>query len=325
MSNLTTFFPKASTSRTDGNAQLLLVGGGAGNGLSCWGGGGGGAALICANIVKGTTYPVTIGAGGAAGCCSPTCFGAPGGKGSPGGMTCFGEYVALGGGAAGHLCINPIWGSSGSCTLCCHAPTMFVGVPSDNGGNGGTTVRFGEYIPSNQYAVFTTGQSEFAVDAISVNGGLQTHDDGYNRYGGGLRFGSFLGAATFVSQPSPTCCVFKSPFYDLCVGSQPYSMSFAAPACVFNASFTTIACSRYLGPCSCAPYSGTCGAIPPNANTGHASCRYQVAGDSGVAIIVYPCPRGAATSFPGAVDCTPVTGPLGFRSYKFTSSGSFTL
>jgi hypothetical protein len=324
MSLLTQFFPKSPVSRTDGNAQILLVGGGAGNGLSCWGGGGGGTALICANIAKGTTYPVTVGAGGAAGCCSPTCFGASGGKGSPGGVTRFGEYVALGGGAAGHLCINPIWSSNGSCTLCGSAPIMFVGVPSDNGGNGGTTVRFGAFDLNNSHSVLTTGQSQFSVDAISVNGGLQTHDDGYVCSPQSCsRFGSFLGAATFVSQPSPTCCVFKSPFYDLCVGNQPYSMTFASPACVFNAGCTTIACSRYLYPNS--PYSGTCLRIPPNANTGHASLGFQVAGDSGVAIIVYPCPRGAATSSPGAVDCTPVTGPLGFRSYKFTSSGSFTL
>ena len=52
---------------------------------------------------------------------------------------------------------------------------------------------------------------------------------------------------------------------------------------------------------------------------------FSATGDAGVVYIVYDCSLGAASSTPGAVDCTPVTGPNGYRSYRYTSSGSFTL
>jgi hypothetical protein len=55
------------------------------------------------------------------------------------------------------------------------------------------------------------------------------------------------------------------------------------------------------------------------------SYAFSATGDAGVVYIVYDCSLGAASSTPGAVDCTPVTGPQGYRSYRYTSSGSFTL
>ena len=51
-------------------------------------------------------------------------------------------------------------------------------------------------------------------------------------------------------------------------------------------------------------------------------------GDSGIAIVVYNCDLGAATIGPtptNALDCTPVTGPQGYRSYVFEGPGTFTL
>jgi len=53
--------------------------------------------------------------------------------------------------------------------------------------------------------------------------------------------------------------------------------------------------------------------------------KHDATGDAGVVYIVYDCDLGAATSTPGATNCTPVTGPQGYRSYRYTSSGSFTL
>ena len=52
---------------------------------------------------------------------------------------------------------------------------------------------------------------------------------------------------------------------------------------------------------------------------------FSATGGDGVVYVVYDYDLGAASSTPGAVDCTPVTGPQGYRSYRYTSSGSFTL
>lgn len=57
----------------------------------------------------------------------------------------------------------------------------------------------------------------------------------------------------------------------------------------------------------------------------HSCYGLSATGDAGVVYVVYDCSLGAATSTPGGVDCTPVTGPQGYRSYRYTSSGSFTL
>jgi hypothetical protein len=65
---------------------------------------------------------------------------------------------------------------------------------------------------------------------------------------------------------------------------------------------------------------GNAGAYPSPLGPGNFPGK---AGQSGVVVVQYPSAYAAAPSFPGASDVSPAT--PGFRTYRFTSSGSITL
>lgn len=82
--------------------EFLLVGGGggqAGSDISSYPGPGGAGAMVEAynfGVIKGQTYPITIGLGGGAGSAAGA-----GGRGTPGGSSVFANIIAGGGGAGG--------------------------------------------------------------------------------------------------------------------------------------------------------------------------------------------------------------------------------
>jgi len=88
-----TFVPTESIK----NAEVLMVAGGAGGGGQAGGGGGAGGVLYASGqyLIAGTSYPITIGAGGT-----------QGNPGTSGGNTYFGSLYATGGGGGGKSANN---------------------------------------------------------------------------------------------------------------------------------------------------------------------------------------------------------------------------
>lgn len=135
------------------------------------------------------------------------------------------------------------------------------------------------------------------------------------------------------------CRVVCSNHYNVQLGGNPYSQSAVgdgcSPICQFPFTFVdfwpsyclteyniannSLGCTRFSGLQCC------CHSIPNNSNTGHSGKIAGCNGDSGVVVLFYPTTIPAATSFPGGIDCTPVSCPFGMRAYKFTSSGSITI
>ena len=139
---------------------------------------------------------------------------------------------------------------------------------------------------------------------------------------------------------SNSVCAESEFDFGLKVGGAPYCNAF----CAYNAecfpATTPFANTNYVFGCSRANYFDAWGA--PITSTGISSNSIQPMatnmgtggllrgqnGDSGIAIVVYNCDLGAATIGPtptNALDCTPVTGPQGYRSYVFEGPGTFTL
>ncbi len=106
--------PESSLVGTSGNpaiAQVLVVAGGGGAGFNYGGGGGGGGVAYATSVTLtlGTTYPVSVGSGGAAGVPSPEPSGNM--RGTPGNNSVWnvpapatgGKITALGGGGGGDI------------------------------------------------------------------------------------------------------------------------------------------------------------------------------------------------------------------------------
>ena len=479
MANLSDFFPAGevvtsiSTPDTaEKNAYVLLVGGGGGGSTGkvrsyicptatpttviCinsteggpslgrelyygFGGGGGGVYVGNFDLIPGTPYPVVVGAGGASGCMNASCAGEPGGAGSNGGISRFGNCIVMGGGGAGTYC----WCSK-SPTVCTCFDEPFKYVHNKDGANAGSTGRFENEPTPNCYLrdgrCNSWSQDIGAVSSFRVNG--------IRSAGGGFFAQDY--DAVFLGSPCPASIVntaqdqfnlakgyyvecnptndsweLKSTFFGLKLIPDTESTSYpnyimycctpttvdvpslpapvqtditANPICItcyamcynympavfwklgvsrnqekrFRAPFNCGTCPGASGiPCLCSTFDigGNFNMMqPPVPNTGSGgfnnaciieptftttygftsticnsvSCNYfgsfqgvsyptnsdlriQGNGDEGVVYIVYDCNLGAASSTPGAVDCTPVTGPQGYRSYRYTSSGSFTL
>ena len=129
--------------------------------------------------------------------------------------------------------------------------------------------------------------------------------------------GSYTGpGACPTAQLVPTICIPNADYLPQCYrfGTQnrydsAYHTGFPSPD--FPPQYREMCCGKMLMQCN---YS----------NMGTASRCTGCSGDSGIAVIVYDCSLGAATA-PGGIDCTPVTGPQGYRSYVFNGPGTFTL
>ena len=153
------------------------------------------------------------------------------------------------------------------------------------------------------------------------------------------------------------CICIQSTFeYGLKIGGAPYDGEFCAAinddaitplqtACgdIRNATFSqanyVFGCSRsnwgckqtlYTGPATqqCRIFARMAHIQPNEVNMGAGAAFKGGNGDSGIALVVYDCNLGAATIGPAptnAIDCTPITGPQGYRSYVFEGPGTFTL
>ena len=467
MSNLSDFFPAGEVvtftpDTAEKNAYVLLVGGGGGGSTgnvretvaapligtyldtgsaqtpscSTFGGGGGGVYVGNFNLIPGVPYPVVVGAGGACGCMLVSCAGEPGGAGSNGGISRFGNCIVMGGGGAGTFCLL-----QGPAVTCC---VSLKYVHNKDGANAGSTGRY-QICRSVPPISTPTGLCATVPDSIptlhmpqDTGGAVSSFRVDDTRSAGGGFFAQHIGSVQIPgsqSNPINSCqdqfnlakgyfveCnptndswELKSTFFGLKLIPDTESTSYpnyimycctpttvdvpslpapaqtditANPACItcyaigyghVPAVFWKLGVSRNQEknstlptcgvPCLCPTYA--VGGIsigklqPPVANTGsggfnnaciidptyvegftgvpgctvpsyygwlqgpgfpfNSDLRIQGNGDAGVVYIVYDCNLGAASSTPGAVDCTPVTGPQGYRSYRYTSSGSFTL
>lgn len=370
MSLLTDFFPKASAgggvdSRKP-NAEIVLVAGGGGSGASpgdMAGGSGGEILRGCVHLLVGCTYPVTIGAGGAAGGTDPSCLGLPTGVGSPGGATSFGKYKAFGGaGAATFTCV-----STPPTTSCADACTYFdAAYPTTNNGYGGSgSFGFTPYYHPN--VIQRTCAVRFCRTGVVV-GNIQTLHGCENwptfqcfQQYPRLDNASLFGGRKIVSHEaipptSPCIPLLPSPspgalgytikmttcneFYGMCIGGAPHvvcSIGFQADCGDQLQDFCNMGflgnCykfgvqSRYSSRINIPADTGRCLTLFMQCNypnMGTAGVIRGCAGDSGIAVIVYDCSLGSATA-PGALDCTPVTGPQGYRSYVYQGPGTFTI
>ena len=288
MSQLSQFFPSGG----GGTAiNLVMVGGGGGAGAA--GGAGGGGYFygrVC--IQPGVSYPITIGAGGSPGC--PTSCATTAGLGNPGSPSKFGKFEALGGG--------------GGATNCSSYTFAIMG--SAGGSAGGMNL-------SSPYDASKFSLSGSSQRSLSPNGYCGAYgsriDTGYH--------------TTLIGTRTSTGTQVCPEFFGVCLASMPYTYSPAPTVCCLSANFICAmraGCSRTY--CCSQPYYICCSDLYNYTNSAHGARSTSCNGDSGVVLVAYPCALPAATAFPGATDCSPVSIPQnGFRTYKFTTSGSFTL
>lgn len=333
-----------------------MVGGGGGASQeqgSCCGAAGGNILCTQLNIQTGVTYSITVGAGGAAGCTAAPCRGQPGGVGANGGFSSFNELRAPGGGGAHSVAPSPLaiaQGGIGGVTASyenIQAHQMIRSLPLSYPGYVGSITRARLNTFPRPSCYVATDCNYFNSLGVCNSTMLET-----NRILANCANGTFPVACAIPTCPpacttpvSVSCRVVCSSFYNVELTGQPYSGSYfitgvpgpCAPTgitCQFNIACNSIGCSRYGGGCLVTrpvPSGGPCidfaqcMSIPNNPNTGHSGRQSGCNGDSGVVVLFYPTSISAATSFPGGIDCTPVSCPFGMRAYKFTSSGSITI
>jgi hypothetical protein len=357
MSKLTDFFPSGGGQQ---NALLVMVGGGGGAGIgatfSC---GAAGGDILCTflSLKTGISCPIVVGAGGAAGCTNPTCCGQPGGTGGDGGFSSFGNLRAPGGGGSGSTCscssIIPSPPYMSPLPVCCfpaiakggiggsyitgHYTRILRGLPLSYPGFVGSTAR-----RSNTQCFSESFNPSGPVCCPECNPGTYWCCLTLEEHSTILYKNRVVKNCVSATVPIATCIpgcpgtfcqmcrVICSNFYNVELSGQPYSGSnivgesgnTAWPLLnriEFNITQSTLGCTRFSGASRC--YI----AIPNNPNTGHSGKIQGCNGDSGVVVVFYPVAMPAASSFPGGIDCTPVSCPSGMRAYKFTTSGSITI
>lgn len=307
-------------------------------GCSCeYGVGGTGGGIFYGSTVagySGVSVPITIGAAGANG--SPTSCGLPGGKGGPGGPSTFGCITAYGGGAPATV-----------------GPTAVI--PADPGGVGGWGYGHYQDYPDNWWPGSHYGGRTRGMHAEGTSINFQNHL--------GTHIGhSWQGyAAMSVFARSPNNCInapydprypgprpspcpsfqYMPNFYCLDLDGRGYNCNDPLLGqkgfdCWTQTRFDLrIAQTRCLNcrktPTGCNPtsWAGQCAPIyslPAQPNTGMGGDIFNNA-TAGVIWIVYPTDYPAASIGPSptvSVDCTPCV-QSGYRAYKFTSPGTFTL
>lgn len=321
MSKLSDFFPGGSPETQGTNITVIMVGGGGGAG-TCGGAGGGGYFYGSFRITPGVSYPVTIGTGGSPG--NPSLANTSDGLGNPGSPSKFGKYEALGG----------CGGSTFSSTT--------FGIPGGAGGSGGgNQASIDSTTPcpnsgNSSLGYLQTGSSQRILSPTAYCGALGSRTLG-SPMGGGY-------CNLFDSSNSNRRCtgtVVCPEFFGVCLASVPYTYSPAPtiPTIIPPGFVTCLRAGCVRSSCGAPFRSPAFSPLPPTPpslttncvigncpNTGFGALCPACNGDSGVVLVAYPCTIPAATSYPGAVDCSPISIPQNnFRTYKFTSSGSFTL
>lgn len=304
MSVLSQFFTQGSAAAGFIDIEMLMVagGGGAGSGKyvpgsgTTYNGGSGGAGGVYYSTISvkpGSTCPITIGAGGAAG--SPTGGSTYGNAGIRGGTTSIttpvGTYRVVGGGG-GNTFADPVGtanrdgGSGGGGSL-----------PTGAAGAAGRSIYSIGQFPSTSIA----NPSPFGPPGPPIT--ITTFSETIVPY----KNGSYYGHRGSVAPTSSFGGGSGGPG-----AVQPISNNFASD---ISGTITTYAAGGTPG--------GISGGAVNSGNGGSVSGSVGYVGGSGVLILRYPTQFAAASSFPGATDLSPST--PGFRTYSFTSSGSITL
>ena len=300
MSNLTDFFPAPVAPSPWGPAgdpdylvSLWLFGGGAGKSLIPNTTGGAGGGWFFSNnqtaIYAGVPVPVTVGSGGA----SATPAGSPGtpsGLASPGSPSTFGCITAYGGGAPGT-----------------------GGISGQPGGVGGTYIGFPTFINCNCPVKATQLERSGSSYNFTTKFGIHR---GYWCQAGSVQTDQLVSFGLRFLVNDGTDPRYPIPSYTCVPGF--YCLDVSLGTC-YN-SGTTFGSVGHTRCYYDSPYSSCVISCAAGTATG-ASC--NVPSSSGIVWVVYPCAYPAATA-PGAVNCTPCV-KTGFRAYKYTSPGSFTL
>lgn len=370
MSILSQFFPGISgTYATTIPLNILVQAGGGGGGghltpnpaYTAGGGGAGGLGLTQNyRVVPGTTCPIVVGSGGAAGTPSGSNPGVT--AAANGGYSAFnvpfdGKASSIrveGGGAGGGVTNDtPIrWASDGGCG-------------GGSVGSAAAPVAAANWTPQTALVSHpTTGGRGYYSDAtFDNNGEFLSQNNTITEWGVALGHPGSLSShfATNNGSPIAVTPVSYGPYernYFSWGGSVEYNRMLALlGGTAVNGgelnyeyggklSDITGTLTRYgrgggsrsnqgggAGGFVSVPASGYSGfPAPATANSGNGGdggCAGPIgdfsanAGQSGCVVVQYPTAYPAAPSFPGATDVSPAT--PGFRTYRFTSSGSITL
>lgn len=339
MSVLSQFYPGlANTYGSKIPLNILVQAGGGGGGAHLVGtvskGGGGGAGGLgltqSYRVSPGITCPIVVGSGGAAGAPSPTDGGLT--SSSNGGHSGF--FVPDG--SASHIRLEGGGGGGATSTL----PPVAIG---KNGGCGGgkstgpggtTTSAIGYYTAAHSVRTLSAAPGTAPLEYVTNLDHTTTE--------WGVAHGTPGGIGVFAGNPNSS-----NSYVQLMGGSVGYLDTLAASGnrgdvadSSGRVSFITGTVATYgqggghtptTTPIPASGYNapntantgngGNAGAFPSPIGPGGNFT--ATAGQSGVVVVQYPDAYPAAPAFPGASDVSPAT--PGFRTYRFTSSGSITL
>jgi hypothetical protein len=286
-------------------ASVMVVAGGGGGGFDEGGGGGAGGFRLLTNqtIYPGTTYNVTIGAGGNGRSSSS-------GAGNPGSSSSF---------AGGSISISASGGGSGA--------SGYGTQPAAGGSGGGfrgsaVAGNVGGYNPPEGYAgginsrgagggggAGGVGQSSYGSDGRGPNGGIGAGGSSYTNY----TIINGMGSVTNSGELYESNYYFAGGGGAGSIGGYQYGGGFAG-----------------LGGGGMGSNSGNNAAAAGTANTGGGGggasgwggSSSGAAGGSGIVILRYSSAHSAASSTTGSPS---ITTSGGFHYYKFTGNGSITI
>ena len=355
MSLLSQFFPSGGGSKIHLDLLAVSGGGGAGRGPESFGtfsvtrsgGGGGGAAYQGRlDVEPGSTIPITIGGGGAAGTGLVPCSGLRGGdtvvKYPEGTIRVMGGGGGLGPTQTAVDPASPAHGGTGGGGGCARgAMNVLCNFYRSGSSPTNTTTKVsiinrhsGKSIYAKGNAIITTWSTDPTVSCAFLQ--YQWNGTVMTPHGNGAYYGA-PGNLAYTAPGTPSSC-FRH--FAGAGGGGAGGNGFIPGGCQTTAG-TCI--TEVAGPGIFAEMTGTmeefgrggmnllpnipnaCAASPANSGQGGSNkCGGdENAGGSGVVIIRYPTDFNAAPSAPGATLCTPVT--PGYHTYRFNSSGSITL
>lgn len=351
MSILSQFFPGISGTYASTIPLNILVqaggGGGGGHlvgGITKAGGGGAGGLGFSQNyrVSPGITCPITVGSGGAAGTPSPTDGGLV--AAGNGGFSAFNVPIngnassirVEGGGAGGSTStLAPLArGSDGGCG----GGSALGPAPFTNGARGYYT----SVITSRTISYMPPGPSAGASAPID---NITAFDHTTTEWGVAMGMpGSYGNITYFPGAPGSNftyqrCHGGSTSYINTNFQSNGVDLTGVADYAGKISYITGTAVAYGAGggqTPTAAPIPASGHNVPTTANTGNGGNAGAFpsplgpggnfngqAGQSGVVVVQYPSAYPAAPAFPGASDVSPAT--PGFRTYRFTSSGSITL
>lgn len=329
-----TCFPLVNGSPQYGSGGSCVLACGPGNcpaQFAAGAGGAGGVYYADYFATPGRTYPITVGAGGAGGVSS---------RGSSGGTTSFNSpngsqlIYAIGGGGGGYPTSIHQAGSTTARDTCAS------GISGGSAGGSVPTCYNMQY--SSSSGTWCMSTSCTAPSGSIYGTSLATFTGACNvTYSTTrpTRFGYNAGGPSRNTQFNCTCT-------NMLGGSAGNTLCGTTPFFVSSMTGTTVCLATgggSVGYTCCNPTfingcPGCTNGVTANSGNGAQGIYYTYmpqqsqytclapngwAGSPGVLVVRYPSAYAASPSFPGATDCSPAT--PGFRTYRFTSSGSITL